>query len=221
MKSAERGERMQKQGQKRVTYSDTTDMDPTGSRVEEKHEGESINEGAEVFEGLCDRMLSALSLVQTSVSEVLDLKDEVLVQNVPSSLQTLLSLCTARLFRSLLDLYVPSRELVRLVRVFGPQWEQNLLTLKQLQEEHERLQRLLSLAMHRVQNLEAQSHRDARGQPNRNWEKLFVRLMRMGPYKPSQEMIQELEGSSSRGQTTSQDTRDAALHKSPFARNGM
>ncbi|KAG8438191.1 hypothetical protein GDO86_008761 [Hymenochirus boettgeri] len=99
-------------------------------------------------------MLTALCLVQTSVSEVLDLKDELILNNVPSPLQTQLSLCTARLFRSLLDLYVPSTELVRLVRLFGPQWEQNLLTLKQMQGEHERLQSLLSLALRRVQNLE-------------------------------------------------------------------
>ncbi|OCT83856.1 uncharacterized protein LOC108713819 [Xenopus laevis] len=221
MKSADREERMQKEAKKQVTYSETPDNNPAESRVEESHEGESVNEGPEVFEGLCERMLSALSLVQTSVSEVLDLKDEVIVHNVPSSLQTQLSLCTARLFRSLLDLYVPSTELVRLVRVFGPQWEKNLLTLKQLQGEHERLQRLLSLALHRVQNVEAQSRRDARAQPYRNWETLFVRLMRMGPYKPSQEMIQDLEVSRSGGQTSSQDTGDAALHKAPFAHNGM
>ncbi|KAM4617854.1 uncharacterized protein O3C94_021739 [Discoglossus pictus] len=151
------------------------------------HMEQSPCEGEAVFEGLCERMLCALNLVQSNLSEVLDVKDELMLHNLPISAQTQLSLCTSRLYRSLADLYTPSTELVRLVRVFGPQWEQKLVILKQLQEEHERLQRLLSLALRRVQISEAQSHRDAPAQRYKNWERLFVRLMRMGPYKPSHE----------------------------------
>ncbi|XP_018420667.1 PREDICTED: uncharacterized protein LOC108794166 [Nanorana parkeri] len=146
-----------------------------------------------VFEGLCERMLSAMGLLQTSVSEVLDVKDELILHNVPSCVQAQMSLSTSRLFRSLTDLYVPSTELVRLVRVFGPQWEQKRMILKQLQEEHERLQRLLSLALQRVQHLETQLHRDSESQHYKNWEKLFVRLMRMGPDITSPEMPPELD----------------------------
>lgn len=146
-----------------------------------------------VFEGLCERMLSAMCLLQTSVSEVLDVKDELIIHNVPSCVQAQMSLSTSRLFRSLTDLYVPSTELVRLVRVFGPQWEQKQLILKQVQEEHERLQRLLSLALQRIQHLETQLHRDSESQHYKNWEKLFVRLMRMGPDISSSEIPSDLD----------------------------
>ncbi|KAM9302205.1 uncharacterized protein PAF06_015486 [Gastrophryne carolinensis] len=130
-----------------------------------------------VFEGLCDRTLSALCMLQASVSEVLDVKDELIQHNVPSSVQAQLSLSTSRLFRSLTDLSIPSAELVRLVRLFGPEWEQKRKILEQLQGEHERLQRLLSLALQRVQHLESQLHRDTESQHYKNWEKLFVSLM--------------------------------------------
>ncbi|KAM4723132.1 uncharacterized protein WCC33_009357 [Rhinophrynus dorsalis] len=186
--SANRREKGQKQGKVHDTHSEAFAGCVADSGGDESHTRESTNEGPEVFEGLCERMLSALCLLQTSVSEVLDVKDELILQNVPSSVQTQLSLCTSRLFRSLSDLYVPSTELVRLVRVFGTQWEQKRLLLNQLQQDHERLQRLLSLALKRVQRLEAQSHRIARSQPYRNWEKLFVTLMRTEPYRPSQEI---------------------------------
>ncbi|KAM8939185.1 uncharacterized protein RCH25_052747 [Pelodytes ibericus] len=132
---------------------------------------ESTDKGPPMFEDLCERMLSALCLVQTSLSEVLDVKDELVSQNVPSSIQTQLSLSTSRLFRSMLDLYVPSTELVRLVRVFGPEWEQKRQILNQLQGENERHQRLLSLALRRVQILEAQT------QHFKDWERFSARLV--------------------------------------------
>ncbi|XP_066439270.1 uncharacterized protein [Eleutherodactylus coqui] len=157
---------------------------PNQAQKGDEHPGEVKNDDPTMFEGLCDRMLSALCLLQTGVSEVLDVKDEMILQNMPSGVQAQLSLSTSRLFRSLTDLYVPATELVRLVRVFGPQWEQKRLILEQLQGEHERLQRLLALALRRVQHFESQLHRDAQSQHYRNWEKLFVRLMRMGPYEP-------------------------------------
>ncbi|XP_068116183.1 uncharacterized protein [Hyperolius riggenbachi] len=141
-----------------------------------------------VFEGLCEQMLSALCLLQTSVTEVLDVKDELVRHNVPSGVQAQLSLSTSRLFRS--------TELVRLVRVFGPDWEQKRMILEQLQGEHERLQRLLSLALQRVQHLETQLHRDAESQHYRNWEKLFIRLMSMGQYKDSPGNLQDLQAKS-------------------------
>ncbi|XP_063800456.1 uncharacterized protein LOC134968855 isoform X2 [Pseudophryne corroboree] len=154
MKSAGKKVKVQKTIKKDL--KNTEDTESQTEQTELASPAEAVNEDPAVFEGLCERMLSALCLLQTSVSEVLDVKDEMILQNVPSSVQAQLSLSTSRLFRSLTDLYVPSTELVRMVRVFGPQWEQKRLILEQLQGEHERLQRLLSLSLRRVQHLEAQ-----------------------------------------------------------------
>ncbi|XP_075423103.1 uncharacterized protein LOC142464007 [Ascaphus truei] len=208
MRRADRREREteQKRVEESTGYNEILDERATECEGTKSHMGGSMEEGAEVFEGLCDRMLSALCLVQTNLSDVLDVKDELILQNVPSSVQTQVSICTSRLYRSLLDLTVPSRELVRLVRVFGPQWEQKLVILKQLQGEHERLQRLLSLALRRVQILEAQSRRAALPLLYRNWEKLFVRLMRMGPYKPSCKNEQDTDLESARSRMIGRDT---------------
>ncbi|XP_071974111.1 uncharacterized protein [Engystomops pustulosus] len=182
-------------------------VDPGVSRIEtdsaeikvkksrgEEHSEELKNVDPTMFDGLCDRMLSALCLLQTSVSEVLDVKDELILQNVPSCVQAQLSLSTSRLFRSLTDLYVPTTELARLVQIFGPQWEQKRQILEQLQGEHERLHRLLALALQRIQHLESQLHKDARSQQYRNWEKLFIRLMRMEQHEPSDKIQKDLEG---------------------------
>ncbi|XP_063800455.1 uncharacterized protein LOC134968855 isoform X1 [Pseudophryne corroboree] len=197
MKSAGKKVKVQKTIKKDL--KNTEDTESQTEQTELASPAEAVNEDPAVFEGLCERMLSALCLLQTSVSEVLDVKDEMILQNVPSSVQAQLSLSTSRLFRSLTDLYVPSTELVRMVRVFGPQWEQKRLILEQLQGEHERLQRLLSLSLRRVQHLEAQVQRDAQSQQYRNWEKLFVRLMRVNPNEPSHETHKDWDTTSSFG----------------------
>ncbi|XP_056382739.1 uncharacterized protein LOC130276840 [Hyla sarda] len=177
-----------KRATKKVTAHKKVKEEPKCTKQEESPPEDPVDEppgevksmDPALFEGLCDGVLSALCLLQTSVSEVMDVKDEMIQENVPSCVQAQLSLSTSRLFRSLTDLYVPATELVRLVRVFGPQWEQKRVILEQLQGEHERLQRLLALTLQRVQHLESQVHRDPQSQHNKNWEKFFVRLMAHG-----------------------------------------
>ncbi|XP_072277711.1 uncharacterized protein [Pyxicephalus adspersus] len=168
-----------------VLFTEATTSDKKSVKNDEPPVRSENKEDVMVFEGLCERMLSALCLLKTSVSEVLDTKDELILHNVPSCVQAQMSLSTSRLFRS--------TELVRLVRLFGPQWEQKRMILKQLQEEHERLQRLLSLALQRIQHLETQLHKDSESQHYKNWEKLFVRLMRMGPESALLEMSHDLD----------------------------
>ncbi|XP_063293508.1 uncharacterized protein LOC134578436 [Pelobates fuscus] len=170
---------------------------------------DSSEEGPQMFEELCERMLCALGLVQTSLSEVLDVKDELVSQNVPSSIQAQISLSTSKLFRSMLDLQVPSTELVRLVRLYGPQWEQKRQILNQLQGEHERLQRLLSLALRRVQFLETQL------QHFRNWEGFSAKLSSTGHADISQ-MLHRLDLERADGHIANGENKEETNENSSF-----
>ncbi|KAJ1178258.1 hypothetical protein NDU88_003505 [Pleurodeles waltl] len=135
------------------------------------------DEEQRMFEPLCERLLCAVSLLQTSLSEMLDLKDELMAHSLPSSLTTRLCIASGRLFRSVSDLSVPSMELVRLVQVHSSTWEQKKKILEKLHSDYERKQSYLSVALRRLQLLETQSCNFARYQHIGNWERLFTRLM--------------------------------------------
>ncbi|RXM30023.1 Cleavage and polyadenylation specificity factor subunit 6 [Acipenser ruthenus] len=92
-----------------------------------------------MFETLCSELLSAISLLNTSMSEILDLKEELLSHTLPGSLLIRLAVATGRLFR--------------------------------------RSQGLLSVAVRRLQLLDANSRRTHQQQRVQDWERLFAKLM--------------------------------------------
>ncbi|XP_069481478.1 uncharacterized protein [Ambystoma mexicanum] len=151
-------------------------MDPSTDQQAEA-ELPLVHEEQKMFEPLCERLLCAVSNLQSSLSEMLDLKDELISLGLPSSLTSRLSISAGRLFRSVSDLSVPSMELVRLVQVHSTPWEQKKQILEKLHRNYERKQSYLSLAIRRLQVLEAQSRSVARYQRIGNWERLFAKLM--------------------------------------------
>ncbi|XP_030057018.1 uncharacterized protein LOC115468960 [Microcaecilia unicolor] len=143
----------------------------------EKAEMEEEVDDEKMFEPLCDRLLSALSLLQTSLSEMLDVKDEIMSHMLPSSLQAQLAITSGRLFRRVSDLSVLSMELVRLVQLYSTPWEKKKEILAKLHSNYERKKNQLSVAIRRLQLLEGRFQQIAQLQTIGNWEKLFVRLM--------------------------------------------
>ncbi|XP_067902953.1 uncharacterized protein [Heterodontus francisci] len=130
-----------------------------------------------LFETLCDTVLSSLALLQSSISELLDFKDQLMNHALPTSLLAHLVITTGRLFRSASDMYTPTTELVRLVRFYATPWEQKKEILELLHADRERKKHQLGVAVRRLQLLDGHARWVARERQILNWEKLFGKLM--------------------------------------------
>eukprot|EP00058_Branchiostoma_floridae_P022652 XP_002608142.1 hypothetical protein BRAFLDRAFT_126256 [Branchiostoma floridae] len=128
------------------------------------------------FDALCDGILSAVALLNNSLQEVIDLKDELLEHNLPPNVLVRLAIVSGKIFRSATDLNVPVTELVRLVRVYSEPWDEKSEALKKLHADYESKKRQLNIAIKRLQLVDAHSKRLAREKRIMNWEKLFAKL---------------------------------------------
>ncbi|KAK3096492.1 hypothetical protein FSP39_000692 [Pinctada imbricata] len=118
-----------------------------------------------------------MALMQVSLLELLEMKDEMLKHALPPPLLIKLATVTGKVFRSVSDLNMPVNELVRLVRVYSTPWEEKSAALKKLHEDYESKQRQLNIAVKRLQLVDAHSKRIAREKRIMNWEKLFAKIM--------------------------------------------
>ncbi|KAJ8032500.1 hypothetical protein HOLleu_26044 [Holothuria leucospilota] len=128
------------------------------------------------FEMLCDGLMSALSLLQSSLAEFLLLKDELVQHALPPSLLARTAMVSGRVFRSATDLYTPASELVRLVRVYSTSWEEKSAALKKLHSDYDSKHKQLNIAIRRLQLIDAQARRMAKERRIMMWEKLFSKL---------------------------------------------
>ncbi|XP_059166381.1 uncharacterized protein LOC131948723 isoform X2 [Physella acuta] len=155
-----------------------------GEESDDESEPESDDEAEEgtrrgeptKFDNLCDGVLSAIALVNDSLQELLELKDEMLKHSLPPTLLIQTAMISNRLFRSISDLGMPVEELVRLVRVYATPWEEKSAALKKLHEDYDSKQRQLNIAIKRLQLVDAHSKRIAREKRIMNWEKLFSKM---------------------------------------------
>ncbi|XP_078481741.1 uncharacterized protein LOC100180644 [Ciona intestinalis] len=128
------------------------------------------------FDCLCDGVNNCLSLVDSSFSELLDLKDELLQHELPPSLLVAITLVTGKMFRSITDLHTPIQELTRLVNIYSIPWEQRSEALKKLHTDYESKQRQLNIAIRRLQLIDAHTRRLDMEKRIMNWEKAFAKV---------------------------------------------
>ncbi|XP_071114202.1 uncharacterized protein [Haliotis cracherodii] len=152
------------------------DSDSESDSEDEDGDPGAIRGEPNKFEGLCDGVLNSTALVQVSLLELLELKDELLGHALPPTLLVKLALTTAKVFRSISDMNMPMNELVRLVRVYSTPWEEKSAALKKLHEDYESKQRQLNIAIKRLQLVDAHSKRIAKEKRIMNWEKLFSKV---------------------------------------------
>ncbi|XP_041053399.1 uncharacterized protein LOC121283204 isoform X3 [Carcharodon carcharias] len=132
-----------------------------------------------LFEALCDTILSSLALLQSSITELLDFKDQLMNHALPTSLLAHLVITTGRLFCSVSDMCTPTTELIRLVRFYSTPWQQKKEILELLYADCEsfRKKHQLGVAVRRLQLLDGHARWIARERQILNWEKLFGKLM--------------------------------------------
>ncbi|GCB79170.1 hypothetical protein scyTo_0018717, partial [Scyliorhinus torazame] len=146
--------------------ADNIDSEDLLSRNQKEEENKETEKPAEedgrmveakdytLFETLCDTVLSSLALLQSSITELLDFKDQLMNHALPTNLLAHLVITTGRLFRSVSDLYTPTTELIRLVRFYAAPWEQKKENLELLHADRERKKHQLGIAVKRLQLLD-------------------------------------------------------------------
>ncbi|XP_006816176.1 uncharacterized protein LOC100378962 [Saccoglossus kowalevskii] len=128
------------------------------------------------FEMLCDGVLNSISLVNNSMVEFLDVKDELLKHALPPALLAKLTIVAGKIYRSTTDLNTPVSEMVRLVKVYSVPWEEKSAALKKLHSDYESKHKQLNIAVRRLQLIDTHSKRMEREKRIMNWEKLFAKL---------------------------------------------
>ncbi|CAB3979253.1 Hypothetical predicted protein, partial [Paramuricea clavata] len=138
-----------------------------------------LNSGSEIdkFNTLCDGVLTAHSLFDLYLTEMLTIKDELLKHSLPSNLLINLTLTCSKLYRSASDLSTPTSELVRLVRLYSAQWEAKSNILKKIHDDYESKQRRLDIALKKLELVGVASERMEKEKRIRNWEKIYSKVM--------------------------------------------
>ncbi|XP_032828989.2 uncharacterized protein LOC116953161 isoform X2 [Petromyzon marinus] len=128
------------------------------------------------FEALSQETVSALALTRGCVAELMDFKDVLLQHSFPGALRARLLLLMSRLHRSVSDVQVPAGELSRLTLVYSSHWHRQSEALRTLHEHCQMKQRLLDVAMRRLQLVHEQVRRVAEERKLLRWEKMFMKM---------------------------------------------
>ncbi|XP_041354259.1 uncharacterized protein LOC121372068 [Gigantopelta aegis] len=153
-----------------------SDYDSNTDDEEDDDDLEAESKEPNKFDGLCDGVHNSMALVYAALTELLELKDDLLRHALPPTLLVKLALTTGKVFRSMSDMSHPVNELIRMVRVYSTPWEAKSAALKKLHENYESKQRQLNIAIKRLQLVDAHSKRIAKEKRIMNWEKLFAKL---------------------------------------------
>ena len=149
----------------------------SGATISETPAGLNAGSDIDKFNTLCDGVLTAHSLFDLYLTEMLTIKDELLKHSLPSNLLINFTLTCSKLYRSASDLSTPTNELVRLVRLYSIQWETKSNILKKIHDDYESKQTRLDIALKKLELVGVASERIEKENRIRNWEKVYSKVM--------------------------------------------
>ncbi|RDD40178.1 hypothetical protein TrispH2_007131 [Trichoplax sp. H2] len=154
-------------------------LSETAEEKTDKDEGSWNTKGSDsnVFNTLCDSVMTGNGLLHSSVTELLDIKDELIKHSLPPSLLLRILLTTSRLFRSVADLNIPLNELVRLVRMYSVPWEEKSEALKKLHADYDSKLRQLNVALRKLELVAVHAERMQKEQSIMHWERMYIKTM--------------------------------------------
>eukprot|EP00111_Clytia_hemisphaerica_P008723 TCONS_00025503-protein len=129
-----------------------------------------------IFIGLCDNILSSVSVHFDSINGVLNLNDMLMKYGIPTSVQLQLSLKCSLLQRTFMYHRSLIEELVRLTKLYSTSWEEKNHCLKELHRQYNTKQRKLDIALKKIEMLSGRSKALERMRINHNWEKMFLKV---------------------------------------------
>lgn len=124
------------------------------------------------FRLLCDNVRNCLFQVNSSVFELLDIKDKLLIQYLPLNVASNITLTFSRFYRNYSESQTPINELIRLTQLYCQPFDMKCAVLKQLYDRSEINKRLLKLAIQKVTYLETQAKKHHEQKCANYWEKM-------------------------------------------------
>ena len=137
----------------------------------------SVKTDANKFRMLCDNVQNSFSEIDNSMFELLELKDNLLLQFLPANVSTQITLVVSRVYRAYSLSQIPINELVRLVQLYSQPFDMKSVALKKLYENNEMKKRMLNIALQRLTTMENNIKRHQQLRSVNNWEKMLVRCI--------------------------------------------
>lgn len=134
----------------------------------------SVKFEANRFRMLCDNVQNSFSEIDNSMFELLELKDNLLLQFLPPNVSTRITLVISRLYRSYSLSQIPIHELVRLAQLYSQPFDMKSIALKKLYENNETKKRMLNIALQRLSSMESTIRHYQQLRCVENWERMFV-----------------------------------------------
>jgi hypothetical protein len=160
-------------GNTEIAYDDDQQEEPDPFQ-ELQEFAPNVRTDANRFRMLCDHVENSLSEVDNSMFELLELKDNLLLQFLPANVSTRITLIVGRLYRAYSLSQIPLHELVRIVHLYSQPFDMKSAVIKRFYESNEMKKRMLNAALQRLATMESQSKRHQQMRCVNNWEKMFV-----------------------------------------------
>lgn len=139
-----------------------------------QHEKEVEEENK--FQALCSRVMNGFNLLNTSFTDLIELKDELVEHNLPPKFLLTFIVTIGKMFRGLTDMENPLCELTRLVKLFSIPWKQRSVTLKKLHEDNEAVKRELDISLRKLNIMSEKLKKLENEKAMMNWEKIFTKI---------------------------------------------
>jgi hypothetical protein len=137
----------------------------------------SVKSDANKFRMLCYNVQNSFSEIDNSMFELLELKDNLLLQFLPANVSSQITLVISRLYRSYSLSQIPINELLRLVQLYSQPFDMKSIALKKLYDNNEMKKRMLNIALQRLTSMENSTKRHQQLRCINNWEKMFVEFI--------------------------------------------
>ncbi len=110
------------------------------------------------------------------MQELIQLKDEMLLHNLPPPFLFKIAVVCGRVYRNFSDMNTPVYELLRLVKIYSASWEKNSAIFKKLNDMYENKKQMLNIAIKRLAMNEKKTKLFAKERRILNWERLFIKM---------------------------------------------
>jgi hypothetical protein len=127
---------------------------------------------------LCDNVQNSISEIDNSMFELLELKDNLLLQFLPANVSTRITIVISRLYRAYSLSQIPINELVRLVQLYSQSFDMKSIALKKLYDNNEIKKRMLNIALQKLTSMESIIKRNQFIKCVNNWEKMFEIILK-------------------------------------------
>lgn len=123
---------------------------------------------------LCENVQTSLADIDNAMLELVELKDNLLLQFLPANVLGRISLVVSRVYRAYSISQIPINELVRLAQLYSQPFDMKSYVLKKLVENNETKKRMLNVALQRLTSMETRIRQHQLARCVNNWEKMQV-----------------------------------------------